>query len=300
MLFAWAPFVVRAVQIYVSANFQQAAFLAPKGETFREFLEAQSIFVFFVTIWVGAGLIANDRRANALQLYLSRPLTPPNTWPASWRFSSSSSLAVTWVPAIGLLVVQTVFAGSFTFVRNNAYLFPAITLFSLAQVLLASSTMLALSSLSKSSRFVGVMYAGLMFFTAALFQALRGITGSSAFAWISPNNALEQLGDVIFRIQPRYDLPPAVAALVVLALIAGSGIVLARRVQGRGDRHVSLAVPAAADTSTADPPTAPPLVHAEHLSKWYGQVSGLNNVTVSIPPGITGLLGPNGAGKRRS
>ena len=42
---------------------------------------------------------------------------------------------------------------------------------------------------------------------------------------------------------------------------------------------------------------APPLVQAEHVSKWYGQVSGLNDVTVSIPPGITGLLGPNGAGK---
>jgi ABC-2 type transport system ATP-binding protein len=40
-----------------------------------------------------------------------------------------------------------------------------------------------------------------------------------------------------------------------------------------------------------------PLVAAEHLSKWYGQVIGLNDVTVSIPPGITGLLGPNGAGK---
>src|SRR3990167_7272702 len=40
-----------------------------------------------------------------------------------------------------------------------------------------------------------------------------------------------------------------------------------------------------------------PLVRAEHVSKWYGQVSGLNDVTVSIPPGITGLLGPNGAGK---
>ena len=39
------------------------------------------------------------------------------------------------------------------------------------------------------------------------------------------------------------------------------------------------------------------LIHAEGVSKWYGQVSGLNNVTVSIPPGITGLLGPNGAGK---
>ena len=39
------------------------------------------------------------------------------------------------------------------------------------------------------------------------------------------------------------------------------------------------------------------IVAAEHLSKWYGQVIGLNDVSVSVPPGITGLLGPNGAGK---
>jgi ABC-2 type transport system ATP-binding protein len=40
-----------------------------------------------------------------------------------------------------------------------------------------------------------------------------------------------------------------------------------------------------------------PVMTTEHLSKWYGQVIGLNDVTVSVPPGITGLLGPNGAGK---
>jgi ABC-2 type transport system ATP-binding protein len=39
------------------------------------------------------------------------------------------------------------------------------------------------------------------------------------------------------------------------------------------------------------------IIATEHLSKWYGQVSGLNDVTVSVPPGLTGLLGPNGAGK---
>jgi len=40
-----------------------------------------------------------------------------------------------------------------------------------------------------------------------------------------------------------------------------------------------------------------PLISAEQVSKWYGQVIGLNDVTVNVPPGITGLLGPNGAGK---
>ncbi|MBA2306423.1 MAG: ABC transporter ATP-binding protein [Acidobacteria bacterium] len=43
--------------------------------------------------------------------------------------------------------------------------------------------------------------------------------------------------------------------------------------------------------------TATPIVSAEKVSKWYGQVIGLNDVSVAVPPGITGLLGPNGAGK---
>ena len=39
------------------------------------------------------------------------------------------------------------------------------------------------------------------------------------------------------------------------------------------------------------------MMAADQLSKWYGQVIGLNDVSVTVPPGITGLLGPNGAGK---
>ena len=39
------------------------------------------------------------------------------------------------------------------------------------------------------------------------------------------------------------------------------------------------------------------VVRAENLSKWYGQVIGLNDITITIGGGVTGLLGPNGAGK---
>lgn len=38
-------------------------------------------------------------------------------------------------------------------------------------------------------------------------------------------------------------------------------------------------------------------IEAENLSKWYGQVIGVNHLTFSIGPGVTGFLGPNGAGK---
>jgi len=233
LLLAWSPFVVRAVQIYVASNFAQAAsILGVKAETFREFLDQQGPFVFFVTIYVGAGLIANDRRANALQVYLSKPLTRAEYVAGKLAILFLFLTGVTWAPAIALLLVQIMFAGSFTFLRDNIFLIPAITLFSLMQVLLASMTMLALSSMSKSSRFVAIMYTGLMIFTSVIFNAVRGITGRSSFAWLSPSAALEQLGDVIFRLQPRYELPAPLAVLVIVTLIGLSAYILERRVRG--------------------------------------------------------------------
>ena len=35
----------------------------------------------------------------------------------------------------------------------------------------------------------------------------------------------------------------------------------------------------------------------EQVTKNYGKVQGISNVTLSIEPGVTGILGPNGAGK---
>lgn len=40
-----------------------------------------------------------------------------------------------------------------------------------------------------------------------------------------------------------------------------------------------------------------PVIQTQNLSKWYGNVLGLSDVTLEIEAGITGLLGPNGAGK---
>src|SRR5688572_23627627 len=57
LVFAWAPFLVRAVLIYAATTYTQASFLAPTPSTFRDFLDQQGIFVFFITIFVGAGLI---------------------------------------------------------------------------------------------------------------------------------------------------------------------------------------------------------------------------------------------------
>jgi ABC-2 type transport system ATP-binding protein len=39
------------------------------------------------------------------------------------------------------------------------------------------------------------------------------------------------------------------------------------------------------------------VIELENVSRWYGNVVAVNDITMSIGPGVTGLLGPNGAGK---
>jgi ABC-type transport system involved in multi-copper enzyme maturation permease subunit len=232
LIFAWLPFVVRAVQIYVSTNFQQLTMLAPTAETFREFLEQQNTFVFFVTIYAGAGLIANDRRANALQIYLSKPLMRAEYIAGKATVLFAFLMLVTWVPAVLLLVLQIMFAGSFAFFKANLFVFPAITVGALIQVLLATFTMLALSSLSKSSRYVGILYAGIIFFTAAVFGVMYAVTGESSLSWLSLGSSLDQVVDVVFRLKPRYDTHWAVSLTVIVGLIVLSISILERRVRG--------------------------------------------------------------------
>src|SRR4051794_25656490 len=40
-----------------------------------------------------------------------------------------------------------------------------------------------------------------------------------------------------------------------------------------------------------------PTIVFEHVSKWYGDIVAVSDVTFGVTPGVTALLGPNGAGK---
>jgi ABC-2 type transport system ATP-binding protein len=54
-------------------------------------------------------------------------------------------------------------------------------------------------------------------------------------------------------------------------------------------------------TETVPPAQANPLpsptIEAINVSRWYGNIVAVNDISFALQPGITGLLGPNGAGK---
>ena len=91
--------------------------------------------------------------------------------------------------------------------------------------------MLALSSLSRSRRFVAMLYAGIVLFAAAMDRALRVATGSRAWAWVSPQDTLAVVTDAIFGMSREPALPVALAVALVAALVAVSIAVLERRVR---------------------------------------------------------------------
>jgi ABC-type transport system involved in multi-copper enzyme maturation permease subunit len=232
LLIAWLPFIVRAVQMYISANFPQASMLAPTSETFRQFLEQQGVFTFFITIFTGAGLIANDLRANALQIYLAKPMGRFEYIAGKFAVLAFFLLLVTWLPATMLLIIQVVFAGNLEFLKANVYLLPAILVATGIETIVLCMVMLALSSLSKSARFVGIMYAGMVFFTHALYGVVFVVTRNSAFSWMSLQGNLQHLGDLVFRVQSRFDTPAWATILALAVIVGASAFVLERRVRG--------------------------------------------------------------------
>jgi len=230
LLVSWVPFIARGVQFYLASSFQQVSMLAPTAQTFREILDQQGLFVFLVTIALG-GAIADDRRANALQLYLSKPLTRVEYVLGRLVPALICLLGITFLPAMLLLMLQVAFSGSTAFLRQNIFLLPAITLVAITQALLSSCAILALSSLSKNRRFVSVMYAGIIFFTTAMYQVLLNITGSRAWAAISPGDMMDVVADAVFRIRSTPPVPVPVAILVIVILIGGSLWILERRIR---------------------------------------------------------------------
>jgi ABC-2 type transport system permease protein len=233
LIAAWVPFVVRTVMIYAATTNAALARYAPvDAAMFQHFLQYQGIFVFFVTIYVGSGLIANDRRANALQIYLAKPLHRSEYILGKLLVLVTYLALVTLVPALLLVLVQVLLSGSTSFLVNNSFVVPAIVLASTLRIVVCAVTMLALSSLSKSSRFAGILYAGAIFFTDAMFGVLGIITGSTRVAWTSITANLDQVSDLIFRQPLTYETPVTVSLLVLVGLVVIAASVLERRVRG--------------------------------------------------------------------
>jgi hypothetical protein len=76
------------------------------------------------------------------------------------------------------------------------------------------------------------MYAGLLFFSQALYGIVYAITRDSRLGWISVAGDLNRIGDAIFSVPTRLQMPVPIACVAVAALITLSAVILEKRVRG--------------------------------------------------------------------
>lgn len=229
------PFFVRGVMIYVYFFSEKLniriPFLRLDGKFYFDFLRFQAFPIFLMLLYAGSGLISNDLRYNALQIYFSKPITRLDYLLGKLGIVGFFTLAVTLVPGLVLFILHMSFANSLEVLSESLWLAGSILLFSLLLAAVNSLLILALSSLSRSSRFVGLNFFAIFFFSEALFGILRNITRDTRTGLVSLQTNLWRVGEALFEVPSRFNIAAWEALAVLLGLLVVSVCVLALRIR---------------------------------------------------------------------
>jgi ABC-2 type transport system permease protein len=128
---------------------------------FRQFFSIQLFFSMILVLLIGPDLISQDLRFNAIPLYLSRPVRRFEYFLGKLGVIAVYLSVVTIIPVILAFLLGFGFGLDPTVFRDNARLLCASIAFAGIVVVSAGLLMLALSSLSRNSRYVGAMWLGL-------------------------------------------------------------------------------------------------------------------------------------------
>ena len=226
----WVPFLVRCVQIWVVTQFPQAGRVLPvDGRLFGEYLNTQIGLALFLTIFGGAGLIANDLRTGAILVYLSRPLTRRDYVLGKLSVLLALNASVTLVPALLLYGIGLALAPEQYMTWSLWWIGPAIVLHATLICVSISLLSLAVSSLTKSARIAGLGFFGLFVGLEMARGVLRNIFDVRGATLLSIQADLRGIGSALFGVTPsRFDLVDWPAAALVLLLVAAGCLLLLR------------------------------------------------------------------------
>jgi ABC-2 type transport system permease protein len=161
---AMGPYLVSGFLLYLKSRLPADTGNMLIHRTFNGFFYDSyhySLFwVFILTLLVGAGAIAGDNKANALQIYLSKPLTRADYVAGKWAGVFLLLAAVCLLPALVLYLYCLGTYQNQGFLRDNPYLWLKILGSTAVTAGLHASLILGISAWSKRPMMVGGIYAG--------------------------------------------------------------------------------------------------------------------------------------------
>ncbi|HEY3121592.1 MAG TPA: hypothetical protein VGL15_13270 [Vicinamibacteria bacterium] len=230
---SWLPLVVRAIQVYIVTRVPNVSQIFPvDARLFGDFLNQQIGLALIITIFGGAGLIANDLRTGAILVYLSRPLTRRDYVLGKLGVLLALNLMVTLVPGLLLYAIALSLAAEQFVKLELAWIGPAIVLHSVVIALALSLVALAISSLSKNARVAGFAFVGLLVGLEVAQAVLRNIYHRPESALLSLQADLRAIGAALFGNTERWlRFPWPYAAMVLIAVAIACLATLRARVR---------------------------------------------------------------------
>jgi ABC-2 type transport system permease protein len=139
------------------------------------FMLAELRLAMLLILIVGPNLISQDLRYNALPLYLSRPLRRFDYFLGKWGVIVAFLGAVTIVPAVVAYALGLLFSLDVSILKDTFPLLLASVAYGLVISASAGTLILALSSLSRSSRYVAMFWLAAWLGTGMVSTILQGI-----------------------------------------------------------------------------------------------------------------------------
>lgn len=133
------------------------------------------LMVFILCLTVGAGSIAADNKANALMVYLSKPLTKGDYLLGKWAGIFMTLFLVNFLPAFTLYLYCLTSYLSQGFLKNDPLLILKIVGACLVPSIIHASLLVGCSAWSKSPRAAYIFYAGLYFLSSIASGIVFGI-----------------------------------------------------------------------------------------------------------------------------
>ncbi len=238
---AFLPAIVFLVGIYISERIGEFRYMI-KGSSqlfevnpafFKTYYTSDFLFFMMVMLMVvgGAGLIADDLRYNALQLYFSRPLEKRDYLAGKASVLLVLLLSLTLVPGLAFVLFKLLFSGSFRFIAAYPWILLSLAAYSVLVTAFFCLYTLLLSSLSRNRRYVAILLFGVYFVSDILFNIFYGNFKNPAFALLSLKANLQQAGALLFRQKPAFDVSPGWSLLVLAAVGAAAWLIVNRRVR---------------------------------------------------------------------
>jgi len=195
-----------------------------------EFNKAMGVFALLATAWFGSGLLCEDRKAGAHQLYFARPLTRLDYFLGKFLTAAFFALCAMMAPALIVCLVAAIYSPEWSFLKEEWDVPLRAMAFSGLWTVTVSSLVLAFSSLASRRSFAILGVFGFLFLTLPVAEVLGQFVSVHFYAFALLED-LNTLAYDLFGDDASTKVVAGDAWIAVLGLIALSWGIIAVRLR---------------------------------------------------------------------